>query len=408
MHIGIVSPCSSGPLADLLPDSNGVDLGCGVHFMSTLVRALIRRGHRVSVITLSPEISGRKNFKGPELTYYVYPERTQRRMRDFYKVERQGLGEGIRLAKPDVLHAHWTYEFALACLETNLPTVVTCHDNAFQVLRFTRDLYRLGRLYLQTQVIKKARFLTAVSPYLADSLGWLARTEIEVVPNPVEVSHKQSYCGSPIARPVRIATVLNGWQSLKNPKLSIEAFQLLRGNLPDAQMFMYGHDFQEGGRAWHWASNKGLCRNIKFCGFVSPRELQAELRNMSMLLHPALEEACPMAILEAMAVGLPVVAGSNVGGVPWVLDEGKAGFLTDVRDPEKIAQTLLTCIQEEDIRQEKQRNASMRVVKLFSPDAVAQQYEKIYHGALLRNCEDSPGSQGRSFPPGFPTYRHDS
>ena len=385
MHVGIVSPCSSGPLLDLLPESEGVDLGCGVHFMSTLVRALIRRGHRVSVITLSPEISNRKIFKGPELTYYVYPERTQRRMRDFYKVERHGLEEGIRLANPDVLHAHWTYEFALACLDTDLPTIVTCHDNAFQVLRFTRDFYRLGRLYLQVQVIRRARLLTLVSPYLADSLGWLAKTEIEVVPNPVEVSQKPDYCRPRMTGPVRIATVLNGWQNLKNPKSAIKSFQLLRGKLPDAQMFMYGHDFQEGGKAWQWASSKGLCRNINFRGFIPPRELQGELRNMSMLLHPALEEACPMAILESMAVGVPVVAGDDVGGVPWILDSGRAGFLTNVRDPAKIAQTLLTCIRQDDIRQEKQRNASMRVVKLFSPDSVAQQYEKIYHRALSLN-----------------------
>jgi glycosyltransferase involved in cell wall biosynthesis len=385
MHVGIVSPCSSGPLADFLPDSNGLDLGCGVHFMATLVRALIGRGHRVSVVTLSPEVSHPKILKGSELTYYVYPMRTQRRMRDLYRVERQGLREGIRLAKPDVLHAHWTYEFALACLETGLPTLVTSHDNAFRVLRFTRDLYRLGRLYLQIRVIKQARLLTAVSPYLADSLGWLAKTDIKVVPNPVEVSQRLGNGCDRISGTVRIATVINGWQNLKNPKSAIKAFHLLRRELPDAQMHMYGYDFEEGGPAWQWASSQGLRRNIEFCGFVPPHELQGKLRKMSILLHPALEEACPMAILESMAVGVPVVAGRNIGGVPWVLDKGKAGFLTNVRDPEKIAETLLTCIEKTEIRRERQRNAHERVVSLFSPNSVAEQYEKMYEKALSLN-----------------------
>ena len=385
MHIGIVSPCSSGPLVDLLPDSSGLDLGCGVHFMATLIRALIGRGHRVSVVTLSSELSHPKILKGSELTYYVYPERTQRRMRDLYKVERQGLTEGIRLAKPDVLHAHWTYEFAMACLETDLPTLVTSHDNAFRVLRFTRDLYRLGRMYLQIRVIKQARSLSAVSPYLADSLGWLTKTDIKVVPNPVEVSQQLGNRCDRMSGTVRIATVLNGWQNLKNPKSAIKAFQLLRGELPDAQMYMYGYDFEEGGPAWQWASSRGLRRNIEFCGFVPRHELQWKLSKMSMLLHPALEEACPMAILESMAVGVPVVAGSDVGGVPWVLDQGKAGFLTNVKDPEKIAQTLLTCIEETEIRQERQRNAHERVVSLFSPNSVAEQYEKLYAKAVSLN-----------------------
>jgi len=303
-------------------------------------------------------------------------------MRDLYKVERQGLREGIRLAKPDILHAHWTYEFALACLETDLATLVTCHDNAFRVLRFTRDLYRLGRLYLQVQVIKKARFLTAVSPYLADSLGWLATTEIKVVPNPIEGSHNVANGCDRMSGTVRIATVLNGWQNLKNRKSAIKAFHLLRGELPDAQMCMYGHDFEEGGPAWQWASRNGLSQDIEFCGFLPPHELKKKLSTMSMLLHPALEESCGMAILESMAVGLPVVAGKDVGGIPWVLDQGKAGFLTDVRDPKKIAQALLECIKQKHSRREKQRNASMRVANLFSPHSVAEQYEKIYQKAL--------------------------
>jgi L-malate glycosyltransferase len=382
MHVGIVSPCSSGPLADFLPDYNGLDLGCGVYFMATLVRALIGRGHRVSVVTLSPKISAPKILKGPELIYYVYPERTQRRMRDLYKLERQGLREGIRLAKPDVLHAHWTYEFALACLETDLPTLVTSHDNAFQVLRFTRDLYRLGRLYLQIRVVKKARLLTAVSPYLADSLGWLAKTEIKVIPNAAAVPQKPSFCCAPIAQPVGIATVLNGWQNLKNPKSAIKAFQLLRSELPEAQMFMYGHDFEEGGPASEWAARNNLHRNIHFSGFSAPDELQRKLRRASILLHPSLEESFGMTIAEAMALGLSVVGGISSGAVPWLLDGGKAGFLTDVRDPKKILQTLLNCIEQTKTRQERQRNAHDRVVNLFSPNSVAEQYEQMYEKVL--------------------------
>jgi len=306
-------------------------------------------------------------------------------MRDLYKVEREGLREGIRLAKPDLLHAHWTYEFALACLETGLPMLVTTHDNAFQVLRFTRDLYRLGRLYLQIRVLQQARLLTAVSPYLADSLGWLAKTEINVVPNPVEVSQKVENGCDLMSGTVRIATVLNGWQNLKNPKSAIKAFGLLRGELPDAQMFMYGYDFEEGGPASEWAARNDLHRNIHFCGFLAPDELQRKLQKASILLHPSLEESFGMTIAEAMALGLSVVGGISSGAVPWLLDGGKAGFLTDVRDPKKILQTLLRCIEQTKTRRERQRNAHERVVSLFSPNSVAEQYEKMYEKAVSLN-----------------------
>ncbi|HXH09766.1 MAG TPA: glycosyltransferase family 4 protein [Alphaproteobacteria bacterium] len=382
MHVGIVAPCSSGLLADLLPDSGGVDLGCGGYLIATLVRALVQRQHRVSVITLSPEIEGPITLMGPNLQYCVYPMRTSKRMRDLYKLERQGLREGIGLAKPDVLHAHWTYEFALACMETSLPAVITTHDNAFQVFRFCRDLYRLGRLYLQIRVIRKARWLTAVSPYLAYSLRWLARTEIAIIPNPIEVSEKLKEVAAIVPHPLRVATVLNGWGHRKNPKAALRAFALLRREVPDAQMYMYGADFEAGGVAARWAMKKRLARNIHFCGFLPHHELQQALSRMSLLLHPALEESFGMVLVEAMALGLPVIAGGASGGVPWVLNDGRAGYLTDVTDPEAIARTLLTCIEQVEDRQRRQKAAYQRVLSLFSPDAVAARYETIYEKAV--------------------------
>jgi glycosyltransferase involved in cell wall biosynthesis len=381
MHIGIVAPCSSGPLADLLPESQGADLGCGAYFMTTLVRHLIRRGKRVSVITLSPQLSDRRVLTGPRLTYYVYPMRTKRRTRDLYKVEREGLTEGIYLAKPDVLHAHWTYEFALACLDSGLPTLVTSHDNAVNVLRFAKSPFMLGRLYLQIRVIRKARFLTAVSPYLVNSHRLLTKTGIELIPNPVELYQQARSRCDQSSRP-RIATVLNGWSTWKNPKAAIRAFNLLLHKKPDAELYMYGIDFEDGGIASHWAASKGLSQNIHFCGFVPPDDLHTKLREMSILLHPALEEACPLVLLEAMALGVPVLAGMASGGVPWVLDHGRAGFLTDTRDPKKIARALLTCIEDPEEREMRRRNAYERVRSLFSPETVAEQYEKAYEKVL--------------------------
>jgi glycosyltransferase involved in cell wall biosynthesis len=382
MHIGIVAPCSSGPLADLLPTSGGLDIGWGGHLIATLVRALIARGHRISVVTLCPELKESRVLTGPQLAYYVYPTRLHRRMRDLYKVERSGLKEGISLAQPDLLHAHWTYEFALASFESGLPILITSHDNAFQQLWFMRDLYRLGRLYMQLQVIRKARFLTAVSPYLADSHRWLAKADIEVVPNPIAVPGRIENTGEHGSGPAKIATVLNGWGERKNPKAAIKAFHLLSHKLPDVAMFMYGDGFEEGGPAARWASNLGLSRNIHFCGFLPHHRLQMKLSEMTLLLHPALEEACPMALLEAMALGIPVIGGVNSGGVPWVLDEGRAGFLADVRDPENIAQSLRNCIEQPKDREQMARAAYNRVVNLFSPNSVAAQYEKIYEKVL--------------------------
>jgi L-malate glycosyltransferase len=382
VHIGIVAPCSSGSLADLLEEAAGIDLGCGGYLIATLVRALIERGHHVSVVTLSPEIAGPRMLEGPRLSYYVYPMRTRGRMRDLFKLERQGLKAGIVSAGPDVLHAHWTYEWAMASLETGLPTLVTTHDDGLQQLLYSKDLYRLGRLYMQNRVLKEARFLTAVSPYLAVSMRSRTRAKIDVVPNPIDICGAIHSGSQQDSEEVKIATVLNGWGRRKNAKPAIEAFGILSADLPNAEMYMYGQDFGEEGPAWQWARSKGLAPNIRFRGPLPHECLLRELSTMSILLHPALEESFGMAIVEAMALGVPVVAGSRSGGAPWVLDEGRAGFLTDVEKPKKMAETLLACVGDAAECTRRKRNAYERVRTHFSPDAVAAQYEGIYDKVL--------------------------
>ena len=67
--------------------------------------------------------------------------------------------------------------------------------------------------------------------------------------------------------------MLNGWNKLKNAKTAIKAFNLLRRKLPQAEMFMHGRDFEEGGTASQWATSKGLVENIHFRGYIKNNEL---------------------------------------------------------------------------------------------------------------------------------------
>jgi len=46
--------------------------------------------------------------------------------------------------------------------------------------------------------------------------------------------------------------------------------------------------------------------------------------NIDVLVHPSLEEAHCMAVIEAMAMGMPVIGGRSSGGIPWTLAEGEA------------------------------------------------------------------------------------
>ncbi|MHA1108845.1 MAG: glycosyltransferase family 4 protein, partial [Alphaproteobacteria bacterium] len=83
--------------------------------------------------------------------------------------------------------------------------------------------------------------------------------------------------------------------------------------------------------------------NIRFAGVQSPSALYRFYGGSDMMVWPAIKEAYGMALLEAQAAGLPVVAG-NVGGVPDIVRNGQTGILTPEGDAATFAQELKALI----------------------------------------------------------------
>ena len=303
-------------------------------------------------------------------------------MMDFFRIERHAIERAIEIDKPDVVHAHWTYEFALAAIASKRPHLVTCHDSPVQILRFMPNLYRLGRYFMARMVFQNAKALSAVSSYLKDEVSKFARVPVTTIPNPappILLSGEVSSAPRSVdLNRLNIAMILNGWDKRKNPAPAFEAFAMLRQAIPSATLHLFGRDFGPGEKAQLWAQSRGLGQGVVFHGSTPHKKLLSILSTVNLLLHPALEESCPMALVEAMALGLPVVGGHESGGVPWVLDYGAAGVLTDVRSPESIFRAMIEILENPEQFLKIAHAGLKRVHEVFGPDVVAQEYEKVY------------------------------
>lgn len=402
MRIGIAGPVATENVMSFLGnDTSSLPKGYGgAPFLGTLIRTLIGRGHDVSVYTTSADVSVLSpepiRVKRPKLTIYYCPVRPHAirfhealpgRILDGFALERRHLRHAIELDRPDVVHAHWTYEFGLAGIASQRPCVVTAHDSPLQVLRYMPNPYRLGRLLMAIRALRRARVITAVSPYLAEQIARFAKVPIAVIPNPMPSSPTLSASLARSAdnrKPVSptVSMALNGWGAIKNPMMGLRAFSLLRSHMPGARLRLYGHDFGPGQAAERLARAEGLVDGVEFIGSVPHARLLAELSRSDVLLHPALEEACPLSLVEAMAWGVPVVAGDASGGVPWVLDQGKCGVLTDVRSAGAMCQALLHLLQNRDRYNTIREAGVRRAGELFNAETVAQQYEQEYFRAI--------------------------
>ncbi len=99
--------------------------------------------------------------------------------------------------------------------------------------------------------------------------------------------------------------------------------------------------------------------------------------DLSVYLNTSLHEGIPMAILEAMAHGLPIIA-PKVGGIPEIINDGVEGFLIEGRNPADFAEKCLLLSQDQALRQKMSMAAHERVLREFSAAKMADSYLQCY------------------------------
>ena len=394
MKIGIGCPISLTPLRQLFPAKTAIPAVWSFPLTGAIAAELHRRGHEISIFALSRDVDQTRIIEGDRIRLYVCPQRRPRwQMLDFFRGERRALRDAMLSSGCDVIHAHWTYEFGAAAVASGLPHVVTAHDVPMVVLRFARHPYWLEKPWLAVPVLRKAQCVTAVSPYVAQELERFLRPQkdIVVVPNGVgpEVFALASRHAAKRSKDITtFASVLNGWGPLKNAKTLIQAFALLRGKLSGlVQLRMIGSGFEKGGPAERWATRHDSVAGVHFVGPLPHSEVLMTLADeVDVLVHPSLEEACCMAVNEAMAIGLPVIGGEKSGGIPWELANGEAGLLADVTTPSSIAKAMKHLISNEGISQELGASGRRRALVEYELNRTVSHYEDLLARALERQA----------------------
>jgi len=315
------------------------------------------------------------------------------RIVDLYSFERRQLLAAIRQAQPDVVHAHWACEFAWAALRSGLPHLVTSHESPFTVARHYRGWklggYRWLRALMAWHVLRHAQHVSTVSPYLAESIQPLCRVPVKVVPNPIG---ERLFTLTRSAEPQRqrVLMVCNGWSTHKNPQAALRAFATVSQTLPDAELVLLGEDFGPHQAAAQWWRLQTMPGRVHFLGSVPHAGVLDWMTRSDVLLHPAREESFGAVVAEAMAIGLPVLAGDRSGAVPWVV--GQHGCLVDVGRPAEIAAALAELLGDATRRERMACAARTAVKRRFAATRVVDQYAAIYAQLIAGPAPAAAGS----------------
>lgn len=134
--------------------------------------------------------------------------------------------------------------------------------------------------------------------------------------------------------------------------------------------------------------NQGLGGRVAFPGFQPG--VDDWLPAFDLFVLPSLREGTPMALLEAMSYGMPVVA-TSVGGVPGVIGSGVHGILVPPADPESLAGAIRSLYQDPQQRERLAINAKERVSREYGIGEWTRRME-IEYDALLRERESGGGT----------------
>lgn len=386
--IALAGPIETVAFKDLLLEKDMLKApkGLGGSPVNLLARELISRGYKLLLVSLDPTVESEMVLQGNGVKIIFGPFR-KKRARDFFAKEITWIQRTLKRERPDFVHAHWTYEFASGATGAGIPCLVTAHDAPLNVLRLNFIPYRIARTYMAFRALRGVQHLSAVAPYVASHLKrfFNYRKEIKIIPNGMPEALFEGEGAKRAGSPLTFATILVNWSGLKNGEKAIEAFAKIRRELPGARLVMFGSGHGPGEAANRWAEENQLSEGIEFVGQIAHGELLTRLKHdVDVVVHPALEEAQPMALIEPMAMGIPVIAGERAGGVPWTLEDGRLGMLVNVRSAEAIATAMKKLADDEKGRLrlgEKGREGARR---RFHISVVTDAYLEAYSEILAK------------------------
>jgi glycosyltransferase involved in cell wall biosynthesis len=288
----------------------------------------------------------------------------------------------LREIQPDIVHGQGTErDCAISAVFGGFPNVLTLHGNMRIMARLGHarplSFYWLAAR-LEAFALPRSAGIVCITHYTQEMVKPLAQ-KTWVVPNAADANFFEMQSEEKL-EPPPILLCVGAVCPRKNQNAFIRALDSVAARQKFRLVFLgsvppndpYGREFLELIRARPWCEH---------AGFVDREKLKAWLRKTALLALPSLEDNCPMAVLEAAAAGVPVVA-ANVGGVPDLIEDGKNGLLCDPLNAASMGGAVEKLLMQPKLARALAREANRRVQERFHPLVIARRHLEIYREVL--------------------------
>lgn len=223
---------------------------------------------------------------------------------------------------------------------------------------FSRPFFKRWGFFVRA-VVRRARGVVVPGQFLADVFAAFGMQAV-VIPDIIKIPAVGERAPAPPERPV----ILNTRRHVPvcGVDIAVAAFAKVRREFPQAELHLYGDGPERRSLAEKAASIGG----VRFFGFVPHEALADAYRVATLLVNANRDDNHPNSILEAMAVGVPVVA-TTVGGVPYLVADGETGFLAPTEDADALAEKIIYTLRNPKEAERVAANARRVVGKFIWP-----------------------------------------
>ena len=401
MRIGVASLFNPKSVQEFLYEGTVLpEINKGITAVNTLVREFLMQGHSVTVFTYAPMDKPLTILEGERIKIYIlnkdYHVKGLMNLERIYMLPKLKKIIAKEIDNLDVIHAHWTYDFALAAKKfaKRVPVFCSVRDWCPYILSMQDSLkgkivWAISWLIFK-QVMKgnDIHFL-ANSQYTYDRITTAyPEKQVVIIPNPID---KIFVLDEPKLTNKKVSFISISQAAedkRKNFDRLLQAFALYHKYNPESELKLAGYGFSEEFPIVRKWKSQGLLNGVVLCGYVNHVKLMSLIDESTCLIHPSLEETFGNIFLEGMARYVPVIGGKDSGAVPQVLGQGKYGILCDVTDVNSIFEAMKLTEDGEQMSQ-LTAAASKYIKENFKSDAIVRRHIEIFTTAKPNHLKTS-------------------
>ncbi len=305
----------------------------------------------------------------------------------------------------DIIYSHyWLSGWAAHELRAawQVPVVQMFHTLGHMKNRIARQSpsrssdIRDVRVFTETDIMSWADCLIAATPAERAQMLWLYqadRRKIYIVPPGVDLAHfrplDRASAKETIGVPAdhKMLLFVGRIEPLKGVDSILEAMALIRQRRPELCRNLCisiiggdpdepAHENAEMDRLKKLRETLGLHDLVTFLGATDQDRLRYYYNAAEALIMPSDYESFGMVALEAMACGTPVIA-SEIGGLAYLIRDGQTGFHVPVREPDALAERIMSILQNPD-RREAMSQAALAAAQEYSWTTIADRLLAIF------------------------------